>query len=275
MRDDKVPMWVRVFLPVHDSDAELPDLTARLDYTFKEFGNDIVRVAGVGEWLIPNKLQRQQPLPDFYTDSVRAVAERGWIYKQHMVALEEQKAHLDVWEKVNKDIPLADLHWSMDHFYGIDQETIDRAIDLGIGISSHSARYLEGMVQSPGAPPFRMILDSNLMVGGGSDGARISTMNPWNMLYFAVTGKNHAGEQINPGQSISRREIVRIWTQPQGWFCKEEKKNGAIEVGKFSDFVVLSDNFFDEQVVPDEQIRKLSSVLTVVDGKVVHDTGVL
>jgi len=95
------------------------------------------------------------------------------------------------------------------------------------------------------------------------------------MLYFAVTGKNHAGEQINPGQSISRQEIVRIWTQPQGWFCKEEKKMGAIEVGKFGDFVVLSDDFFDQQAVPDENIRKLTSVLTVVDGKIVHDAGVL
>jgi predicted amidohydrolase YtcJ len=275
MRDDKVPMRVRVFLPVLDTDASLPDLTARLDYTFKEFGNDIVRVVGVGEWLIPNKLQRQQPLPDFYTDSVRSVAERGWIYKQHMVALEEQKAHLDVWEKVNKDVPIADLHWSMDHCYGLDQETLDRAIDLGVGIGSHSARYLEGMVQSPGAPPFKMILDSGITVGGGSDGARISTMNPWCMLYFAVTGKNHAGVQINPEQSISRREIVRLWTQPQGWFCKEEKKMGGIEVGKFGDLVVLSDDFFDEQVVPDEMIKKLSSVLTVVDGNVVHDAEVL
>jgi len=48
MREDKVPMRVRVFLPVLDTDAELPDLTARLDYTFKEFGNDIVRGVVVG-----------------------------------------------------------------------------------------------------------------------------------------------------------------------------------------------------------------------------------
>ena len=103
MREDRVPVRFRIFLPVLDTDVALPDLMARLDYTFNEFGNDIVRIVGIGEWLIPNKLQRQQPLPDFYTDSVRAVAERGWIYKQHLISLAEQKEHLRVWEEVNRE----------------------------------------------------------------------------------------------------------------------------------------------------------------------------
>ncbi|MDA0240539.1 MAG: amidohydrolase family protein, partial [Proteobacteria bacterium] len=275
MRADNVQMRIRVFLPVLDTDAKLPDLTARLDNTFREFGNDIVRVVGVSEWLIPNKLQREQPLPDFYTDSVRKVAERGWIYKQHLVSLAEQKAHLDVWEAVNKDFPIADLHWSMDHCYGLDQETLNRAIDLGVGISSHSSNYLEGYLRPPGNPPFRMIWDSGVIMGGGSDGARISVMNPWVMLYYAVTGKNHNGDMINPGQCLTRQEILKIWTHTQGWFCKEEDRMGAIEVGKFGDVVVLSDDYFDAAAVSDDDIRHLSSVLTVVDGKVVHDNGVL
>lgn len=275
MRDDKVPMRVRVFLPVLDSDAKLPDLTARLDNTFREFGNDMVRVVGVGEWLIPMRLQREQPLPEFYTDSVRKVAERGWIYKQHLISLAEQKAHLDVWERVNQSVPIGDLNWSMDHCYGLDQETLNRAINLGVGISSHSSNYLEGHERPPGNPPFRMIWESGVIMGGGSDGARISVMNPWVMLYYAVTGKNHAGEMINPGQCLTRHEIMKIWTQTQGWFCKEEDRVGGIEIGKFGDVVVLSDDYFDEAAVSDDDIRHLSSVLTVVDGKVVHDEGVL
>ncbi len=275
MRDDKVPMRVRIFLPVLDTDAELPDLMARLDYTFNEFGNDVVRIVGIGEWLIPNKLQRQQPLPDFYTDSVRAVAERGWVYKQHLISLAEQKEHLRVWEEVDKSTPIADLHWSMDHCYGIDQETINRAIDLGVGLSSHSSNYLEGKLQPPGNPPFRMIMDSGIVMGGGSDGARVSPMNPWVMLYYAVTGRNHAREMINPGQCLTREEILRIWTTPQGWFCKEEKNMGGIAAGRYGDLVVLSDDYFDEQAVSDDDIRHITSLLTVVGGRVVHNTGTL
>ena len=112
-------------------------------------------------------------------------------------------------------------------------------------------------------------------MGGGSDAARVSVMNPWVMLYYAVTGRNYAGETINPGQTLSREEILRIWTVPQGWFCKEEKNMGGIAVGKYGDLAVLSDDYFDERAVSDEDIRFITSVLTVVGGRVVHDSGLL
>jgi predicted amidohydrolase YtcJ len=56
-----------------------------------------------------------------------------------------------------------------------------------------------------------------------------------------------------------------------GWFLREEDKLGSIEEGKLGDIVVLSEDYFDKFRVPDERIRKLHSVLTIVDGKVVHD----
>ncbi len=275
MRADRVPIRFRIFLPVLDEGIELPDLMARLDYTFNEFGNDIVRVVGVGEWLIPHKLQRRQPLPDFYTESVRAVAERGWIYKQHLISLAEQKEHLRVWEEVNRSVSLADLHWSMDHCYGLDEETLKRATDLGVGISSHSSPYLGDHASPPGNPPFRMIMDSGIVMGGGSDAARISVMNPWIMLFYAVTGRNYAGDLINPDQTLSRAEILRIWTTPQGWFCKEENNMGGIATGKYGDLVVLSDDYFDEEAVSDDDIRFITSEMTVVGGRIVHQSGLL
>ena len=54
-------------------------------------------------------------------------------------------------------------------------------------------------------------------------------------------------------------------------FRSEEAKLGSIEPGKLGDVVVLSDDFFDPKKVSDEGIKRLKSVLTVVDGKVVHD----
>ena len=201
------------------------------------------------------------------------MAERGWIYKQHLISLAEQKEHLRVWEEVNRSVKLADLHWSMEHCYGMDRETLNRAIDLGVGIGSHSSPYLGDRPNPPGNPPFRMIMDSGIVMGGGSDGARISAMNPWVMLFYAVTGRNYAGKMINPDQTISRGDALRIWTAPQGWFCREEKDMGGIAVGKFGDLAVLSDDYFDERAVSDEDIRHITSDLTIVAGKVVHDAG--
>lgn len=274
-REERMPIRVRLFLPVLDSVGHLPDLRSRLDYTFKAFGNDAVRIAGIGEWLIPAKMQSQQPLPDFYTNAVRAVAERGWIYRQHLINLAEQKEHLRVWEEVNKEVKIADLNWSMEHCYGLDEETLKRAIDLGVGIGAHSSPYLSDHPKPPGNPPFRMILDSGIVAGGGSDGARISAMNPWAMLYYAVTGRNYSGKEINAEQVISREEALRMWTAPQGWFCREESNMGGIAVGKFGDLAVLSDDYFDEQAVSDDDIRHITSILTIVGGRVMHDTGLL
>ena len=275
MRAGRLPLRLRLFLPVQDDVASLPGLTARLDNTFNEFGNDMLRVVGFGEWLIPSRLQSRQPLPEFYTASVRAVAERGWIYKQHMITLPEQCAHLDVWEAVSRTFPVGALHWSMDHCYGLDETTLNRCKELGIGISAHGSPYLEGAPLPMGNPPFRMIVDSGIPAGSGSDGARIAPINPWLMIYYALTGINSAGRPINAHQTIGRDEALRLWTSQQGWFSKEDDHMGGLAVGKFGDLAVLDRNYFDAQAVSDADVRNISSVLTVVGGKVVHDAGVL
>src|SRR5213078_4344073 len=98
----------------------------------------------------------------------------------------------------------------------------------------------------------------------------ISTIDPWLMIYFMVTGKNSSGVLINPGQTISRMDALRLYTAENGWFFHEEDKVGSIEVGKLGDVVVLSDDYFDAAKVSDEGIKKLRSVMTIVDGRVVY-----
>jgi hypothetical protein len=87
-----------------------------------------------------------------------------------------------------------------------------------------------------------------------------------------VTGKNSAGELVNAGQQITREEALRLYTVNNGWFLHEENKLGSIEPGKLADLVVLTGDYFDPRRVSDEGIRSLKSVLTVVDGKIVHNT---
>jgi hypothetical protein len=92
------------------------------------------------------------------------------------------------------------------------------------------------------------------------------------MIYYMVTGRNAGGELVNDGQQIDREQAIRLYTSGNGWFFKEEDRLGSIEPGKLGDLVVLSDDVFDARAVPDEAIRKVHSVLTVVDGKVIYDT---
>ena len=140
--------------------------------------------------------------------------------------------------------------------------------DLGIAI--HPYTYLSDSTNPNAGPPVRMILDSGVHAGAGSDSAQISTLNPWNMIYFMVTGINAGGHLVNAGQTVTREEAMRLYTASNGWFFHEEDRLGSIESGKLGDLVVLSDDYFDAHKVPDTAIRKLRSVLTVVDGKVIY-----
>jgi hypothetical protein len=152
----------------------------------------------------------------------------------------------------------------------IDRPTLDRLKAIGAGVAVHGWLYLSG-TPTNGGPPFRTIVDSGIHVGAGSDAAAVSVFDPWLEIYYMVTGKNAAGELINDGQQITRAEALRLYTAENGWFTHEEDKMGTIEPGKFGDLVVLSDDYLDPKKVPDEAIKRLKSVLTVVNGKVVFN----
>ena len=64
-------------------------------------------------------------------------------------------------------------------------------------------------------------------MGAGSDSAQISTLNPWNMLYYMTTGFNVASNFVNSGQTILRAQALRLYTAANGWFIKEEDKIGS------------------------------------------------
>ena len=90
-----------------------------------------------------------------------------------------------------------------------------------------------------------------------------------------VTGRDAARELVNDGQQITRQEAVWLYSAANGWFSREEDDLGSIEPGKFADLVVLNEDFFDEAAVSEEGIRDIASVLTLVGGRIVHDTGAL
>ena len=174
---------------------------------------------------------------------------------------------------MNAITPIADLHWSIAHVPQITQTNISLAKSLGVGIAVHGFEYLSGAQAgvNPVGPPYRTILNSGAVMGAGSDSAQISTLNPWNMLYYMTTGINVAGNFVNSGQTISRAQALRLYTAANGWFIREEHKIGSIEVGKLGDLVVLNQDFLDTTKVPDANIRQTRSVLTIVGGKIVHN----
>ena len=120
--------------------------------------------------------------------------------------------------------------------------------------------------------PYRLIVDSGIPHALHQDGVHIAPLNPWFALYYATTGINFAGQQTNPGQSITRLEALRAFTRGAAWYMSREDDLGSIEVGKLGDLVVLDKDYF---TVSDAEMRRIEPVLTVVGGRVLHDAGVV
>jgi len=267
-REGRMPARTRIFFLSMDTKPDVPMLKQRLLNNLNGFGDDLLRLSGVGEFAANWPLFGQVNTANYQT-ALELVAKQGWPFQQHTLSLAEDQLTVSTFEAVNRTTPIAPLRWSVAHVPHIDLATINRFKAVGAGIAVHPYEYLAG---APGAgPPLRTIVDSGIHVGAGSDAAQISTLNPWLMIYYMVTGKNAAGTLINESQQLTRMEALRLYTSENGWFFHEEDTLGTIEPGKVGDVVVLSDDYFDSKKVPDEAIKKLTSVLTVVDGRVVYD----
>ena len=270
VRDDLHKVRTRIYFPGLDEDKDLTQLMGYLDNKWPNYGPDMAKIVGIGEWSVGRALFNEKPLGEAARLAQRRIAERGWTYHQHLHTPEEIDAHLDVWEELNEEFDLSELRWTPGHLSFITPELIQRAKQMGLGLGAHGQRYHAG---ERGGPPWRTLIESDLVaLGAGSDGARINTLNPWCMIYYMVTGKDVSGELINDGQQISRYDAVRLYASAdQGWFTKEDDSLGGIAVGRFADLAVLEANIFDDDVVPDDAIRNMQSVLTLVNGEIVFD----
>lgn len=273
-RNNELNLRTRLYLPALDEDATLNQLQNRLDNSFHNFGSDMLKVVGVGEWSVGRSLFNEQPLGAAAVDAQKRMAERGWTYHQHLHSPAEIDAHLDVWEDLDPLYDLSELRWTAGHMSGATPELIERVVALGLGIGAHGQPYSQ---RGNAGPPWRTIVESKAVAkGGGSDGARISPFNPWSMIYYMVTGRNSAGEAVNTEQTISRLQAVRLYSSAeQGWFTREDDSLGGIGIGRYADLAVLSKNLFDTEQVSDEDIRQMTSSLTLVGGRIVYSDGSL
>jgi predicted amidohydrolase YtcJ len=155
-------------------------------------------------------------------------------------------------------------------------ETIERIKRLGgaIAVQSNMAlsgeRNLErwGLEKTRNAPPLRALLDSGVPLGGGSGAYRAASYSPMLSLWWLVSGKTVAGSTLRtPQQNLTRAEALRLYTLGSAWLTLEEGRKGSIEAGKYADLAVLNADYF---TVPEEQLRSLQSLLTIVGGRIVY-----
>jgi predicted amidohydrolase YtcJ len=206
----------------------------------------------------------------------RHLVENRWPFRLHATYDETITRALNVYEEINREIPFGGLHWFFDHCETISDRNIERikALSGGIAIQHHMAFQGEYFVDRYGAkqaertPPIRRMLELGVPVGAGTDATRVASYNPFVALYWLVTGKTVGGTSLYPESNrLERMEALKLFTVGSSWFSSEEGKKGAIVPGQLADLAVLSADYFS---IPEEEIKRLESMLTIVGGKVVY-----
>jgi hypothetical protein len=263
-----------------ETDDNTPELMQRLKNAFPFIGDEWVKTGGIGEFITQGTGPR-------FLEAARRVAAAGWRAEVHSLGRRasptsnppDYELEISAFEAVNNEFPgvVGNKRWVVAHVPGITQEWINRLKAIGGGLSLTGWQYLAGGVQTNpiapyAGPPFRMIVQSGINAGMSSDGMQIAPMNPWIHMYYATTGLNARRQLINDGQQITRQQVLSLYTRDNGWFVREENDLGTIEAGKLADLVVLNSDYF---AVPNEDLKKIRSVLTVVGGHIVYDAGAL
>jgi len=252
-------------------------------------GDEFYRLNGAGEMLVFSAADFEdfrQPRPDMppqmegdLEEVVRILAENRWPWRMHATYDETISRALDVFEKVNRDIPLQGLNWFFDHAETISERSIDRIAALGGGVAvQHRMAYQgEYFVERYGAaaaqatPPVKRMLEKGLRTSAGTDATRVASYNPWVSLSWLVTGKTVGGLSMYPRSNcLDRESALRMWTEHVTWFSNEEGKKGQIKVGQLADLIVPDRDFF---ACPEADIADTTSLLTIVGGRVVYGSG--
>ena len=252
-------------------------------------GNDYFRHNGGGEMLVFSAADFEdfrQPRPDMppemeseLEEVVRILAENRWPWRLHATYDETISRALDVFERVNQDIPLAGLNWFFDHAETISDESIDRIAELGGGIAvqhrmAYQGEYFVeryGFGAAEATPPIKRIMDAGVKISAGTDATRVASYNPWVALAWLVTGKTVAGFRMYPQRNcLDRETALRMWTENVTWFSNEEGKKGRIQAGQFADLMVPDRDYF---ACAEDEIADMTSLLTMVGGKIVYAAG--
>lgn len=252
-----------------ETDPDVPLLRDRLNNAFQLFGDEMLSTGGIGEFTAGSPFELVVPPvepSDAWKNGTRLVAERGWRNENHSLTPTDFQPIVDYWEQLDEEVGIDGLRWVLAHANFITEEYVEKLDSVGGGLSLTGYQYL-GADATPAGPPFPTILDSGIPVGMSSDSAQIAPLNPWLHMYYAVTGRDAAGDLINDGNQISREEVLRLYTAANTWFLQEDRL-GSIEAGNLADLVVLNRDYFS---VDEEAIKDVRSVLTVVDGDVVYD----
>ncbi|GAA2821180.1 amidohydrolase [Crossiella cryophila] len=262
--------------------AELADYQRMAKLTHPGAGDDFLRMIGAGELLVYSASDYEtffQPRPDLpatmeseLAKVLEFLAGQRWPFRLHATYDESISRFLDVIERVHTP----GTRFVLDHAETISPRNIDRVAALGGGIAiqhrlafqgeAFAQRY--GAAATRDALPVNRMLRAGIPVGLGTDATRVASDNVWQALHWLHTGRTVGGHTVlGPDSRLSREDALRRLTVGSAWFTGEQQVKGSLAPGKLADLAVLSEDYL---TVPAPRIPAITSVLTVVGGRIVY-----
>ncbi len=268
---------------------EYDDFARWIGMTEPGKGSDVFRMNGAGEMLVFSAADFEdflEPRPELQPvmeaelkKVVSLLVEKRWPFRLHATYDESITRFLNIFESIDREIPFNGLRWFFDHAETISDKNMERLHNLGGGIAIQDRMAFQGeyFVERYGkeaaqrTPPITRMLNLGIPVGAGTDATRVSSYNPWVSLYWLVSGKTVGGLSLyDENNRLSRTAALRLYTEGSSWFSGDGGKKGRIAAGQLADLTVLSADYF---TVPEEEIKGIEAVLTLMGGKVVHGCG--
>jgi len=217
-----------------------------------------------------------QKMRELVERDVSKLVQRRIPFREHISYDENITPFLDALVKLNEKVPLDGLRWSIEHAETISPANIARvkALGGGIALDTKMALHGDGFIKTYGrdkalmTPRLRQLVDSGIPLAMTTDAFRAASFNPWVGISWMVSGKSISGtEVLAKDNRLSRAEALRLFTRNAAWFMNTESEMGMIAPGHLADFALLDRDYF---AVAESQIKSISSVLTVMDGRVVY-----
>ena len=281
-RAQELPLRVVYSIFAPHPGTELEDFQAATQFLPMGTGDDWLRFNGIGEcvtWGMYNNDTPTEPDKEAFYRVARWAADQGMTLTVHWNNDRSVHHLLDVFERVNREVPLAPLRWSIAHLHDASNASLQRMKALGVGWLVQDGLYFaapsyigeRGEAQMQRSPPIVTARRLGLAVGGGTDANRVMIENPFVSLRWMLDGLTVDRVETRAAAEIpSREEALRIYTEGSAWFAHDENRRGRLMPGMLADLAVLSDDYF---TVPVSHIAKIKSVLTVVGGQIVYAAG--
>ena len=144
-------------------------------------------------------------------------------------------------------------------------------VQSGLALTGERYAELHGLERARSVPPLRTMIKSGIALSAGTGAFHAASYSPMLSLWWLVTGKTVAGSALRgPDQNLTRAEALRLYTMGGAWQTYSEGRRGSIEAEKLADLVVLNADYL---TVPEDQIRAIESLLTIVGGRIVYAAG--